>query len=135
MHKLNPFTAMVLLKKILIKVQNLKFLSLFVIFVTLSLPCERIFIKTHGIESRSVIGPQNTMFAGTFVHFSAWNFSRWGSKILSLENIYCTFFIAAAFFVLLLVICFVSSCIHVHIFSVLLVLILTDFLFSFFLYH
>ena len=78
MHKLNPFTAMVLLKKRLIKVQNLKFLSLFVFFFTLSLPCERIFIKTHGIESRSVIGPQNTMFAGTFVYFSAWVFFKMG---------------------------------------------------------
>ena len=32
---------------------------------------ERIFIKTHGLESRCVIGQENILFAGVSVHLSA----------------------------------------------------------------
>ena len=32
---------------------------------------ERIFIKTYGIKSRFVVGPENILFAGVCVHLSA----------------------------------------------------------------
>jgi len=41
----------------------------FVFFLTLAR--ERSFIKTHSIESRCVIGPENILFAGASVHLSA----------------------------------------------------------------
>ena len=31
--------------------------------------CEGIFIKTHSVDNRRVIGPENTPFAGECVHF------------------------------------------------------------------
>ena len=51
----NPFTAMMPLKKT-IKVRNLKPLSFFVFLFAHT--CERIFIKTHGFQSRRVTGQQ-----------------------------------------------------------------------------
>ena len=49
-----------------IKAGNFKPLSLFVFF---TLARERIFTKTHITENRFVIGPQNILFAGAYVHF------------------------------------------------------------------
>ena len=49
--------------------RNLKPLSRFVFFFALA--CKRIFIKTHGIESRCVIGAENILFAGASMHHSA----------------------------------------------------------------
>ena len=40
--------------------------------------CERIFIKTHSVENRCVIGPENRLFAGASVHLSARRFYRLG---------------------------------------------------------
>ena len=40
---------------------------------------ERIFIKTHSIEGRCVIRPENILFAGAPVHLSARNFTGSGS--------------------------------------------------------
>ena len=37
------------------------------------------FIKTHSIQSRCVIGPENILFAGACVHFSALGILRSGS--------------------------------------------------------
>ena len=59
-----------------LKVRNLKPLNLCVIFFTLA--CERIFIKTHRIESRCVIGPEHLLFAGASLHLSARKFYRLG---------------------------------------------------------
>ena len=42
--------------------------------------CERIFIKTHSIESRCDIEPENRLFAGMSVHFEPGNFTGWGSE-------------------------------------------------------
>ena len=57
---------------------NLKPLGLFAFFFALA--CERIFIKTHNIESRCIIGQENTLFAGASVHLSAQKFTGWGSE-------------------------------------------------------
>ena len=43
-----------------------------------ALACERLCIKTHGIESRWVTGPENILFAGASVHLSARTFYRLG---------------------------------------------------------
>ena len=40
--------------------------------------CDTILIKTHSIESRCVIGPGNTPFAGAYVHLPDRNFYRLG---------------------------------------------------------
>ena len=45
-----------------------------------ALACERIFIETYSIESRCVIGPENTLFAGASVHLSARALYRLGSE-------------------------------------------------------
>ena len=47
-------------------------------YVFFALACEWIFIKTHAIEIRFVIGPGNMPFSGTYVHFSARKFYRLG---------------------------------------------------------
>ena len=61
------------------KMLNLKPFSLIVFF--LAPGCEKIFIKTYSIESRCVIGPENILFAGAFVHLSlGLNFTCCGSK-------------------------------------------------------
>ena len=49
---------------------------LFVFFFALA--CDRIFIKTHTIESRCVIGAENRLFTGASVHLSARKFYRLG---------------------------------------------------------
>ena len=50
----------------------MKPLSLF-FFVLLAMACERIFfIKTYSIESRCVIGPENTLLAGASVSPEIW---------------------------------------------------------------
>ena len=36
-----------------------------------ALECEQIFIKTHTIEIRFVVGQENTLFSGAYVRFSA----------------------------------------------------------------
>ena len=41
---------------------------------------ERIFIKTHTIEIRFVIGPGNILFSGACVHFQLGIFTCWGSE-------------------------------------------------------
>ena len=56
------------------KVQNLKPLCPFVFFF--SLACERIFIKTHGIESRYAMGLENILCVGASMRLSARNFYR-----------------------------------------------------------
>ena len=33
-----------------------------------------------------VIGPENKLFAGVFVHYSAWNYTRWGSDGVKSEQ-------------------------------------------------
>ena len=48
----------------------------FVFFFTLA--CERIFIKTHSVESRCVMGPGNILPAGPSVQLSALEFYRLG---------------------------------------------------------
>ena len=55
-----------------IKERKLKSLSLFLFFFALA--HERIFIKTHKIESRFVIEPENILSAGVCVHFSTRKF-------------------------------------------------------------
>ena len=44
------------------------------------------FIKTHNIESRCVIGPENILFAGVLAYFF-WpgNFTGWGSEGVKLN--------------------------------------------------
>ena len=44
-----------------------------------ALQCEKIFIKMHSIESRSIIAPENILFWCTCVHLSAQKF-YWGSQ-------------------------------------------------------
>ena len=56
------------------KFQNPAFLAFF--FAT---ACERVLIKTHSIESRYVIGPENILSAGVCVHLSA-HFTCWSSE-------------------------------------------------------
>ena len=43
-------------------------------FFFLALACGRISIKIQSIESRHILGPENTLFAGVCMHFSAWEF-------------------------------------------------------------
>lgn len=59
-----------------VKLRNLKPLSLFAFFFALAR--ERIFIKTHSIESRCVTGPENILFAGASVLLSARKFDLLG---------------------------------------------------------
>ena len=56
--------------------RNLKPLSLFVFFFALAR--ERSFIKTYSIESRSLTGTENILFAGASAHLSAHKFYRLG---------------------------------------------------------
>jgi len=60
------------------RVQNFKPLNVSVLFFALAL--ERIFIETHSIESRCVIGAENVLFVGASLHFSARKFYRLGSE-------------------------------------------------------
>ena len=65
---INPFNAVMSLQKRPIKVQNLKPLTVSVVFFALS--CERIFIETYSIETR-FYRSGNILFAGASVHLSA----------------------------------------------------------------
>ena len=76
-ESLNPFTAMMSLQKLPVKVRKLKPVSLFVFFFA-ALVCERIFIKKRSVESRCVIGPENILFTGASVHHSARKFYSLG---------------------------------------------------------
>ena len=58
------------------KVRNLKPSDIFRLFSALA--CERIFMKTHSIDCRCVIGSGNIMFSGAFVKFSARKLYRLG---------------------------------------------------------
>ena len=73
---INPFTAMMSHKKKKLKNCEFETLECFVSF--LALACERVFIKTHSVESRCVTGPENTLFADASVHISARKFYRLG---------------------------------------------------------
>ena len=75
-NEVNPFNSTMLIENEPRKVQNLELLSLFVFFFALT--CLRIFIKTQNIESKSVIGPENTLSAGASVDLSARKFNRLG---------------------------------------------------------
>ena len=74
----NPFHCHDVNWKRPIEVQNLKPLSLFVIFFTPV--CERIFIKSHSIKSRCIRGPENILCAGASMHLSARKFYRMGHE-------------------------------------------------------
>ena len=65
---LNPLTAMMLLEKRPIKVQNLKPWGLSVFLFAVA--CERFVIQMHGADSGCVIGPQNTLFQVCVIFFS-----------------------------------------------------------------
>ena len=54
-----------------IKMQNFKSFSLLFPFFSLTLACEKIFIKTHCIESRPVMGLENVLFADMREYFSS----------------------------------------------------------------
>ena len=43
--------------------------GVFFSFSFFSLACEKIFIKSHSIESRCALGPENILFSGSCVHF------------------------------------------------------------------
>ena len=58
--------------------ESAKFETLKPFRLLFALACERIFIKTHSVESRYVIGPENIQFAGASVHLSARKFYRLG---------------------------------------------------------
>jgi len=58
------------------QMRNLKSFSLFVVFFALA--CDRILMKTHNIENRCVVGPENRLFVGASVHLSARTFYRLG---------------------------------------------------------
>ena len=59
--------------------RNLEPVSLFVFFFALAR--ERIFIKTHYIESTLVIGPEHILFACVFAcTFQPGNFTGWGGE-------------------------------------------------------
>ena len=77
----NPFTAMLAtpsLWKLAIKMPDLKSLSPFSFF---TIACERISLKMHRTESRFVVGPSNTLFAGMCVYtFQPGNFTYWGCE-------------------------------------------------------
>ena len=57
--------------------QNLKPLGIYVFFF--ALVCERIFIKTHSIESRWVKGPETILFKVHLCIFQPGGFAGWGS--------------------------------------------------------
>ena len=67
--------------------QNLKPLRLFVFFFAMA--CERIFIKTHSIESGCVIynykTGKYTLFEAHPYIFQPKNFTGWGSEGVNLE--------------------------------------------------
>ena len=75
----NPFTAMMPLENDQYNWPNLKPLSLFVFFLLLFFffapACDSILIETHSIETRDVrIGPEDLLYAGACVQFSARKF-------------------------------------------------------------
>ena len=79
----NPFTAMISFENDPQKCAQFEILKpffffFFFLFFLFALPFERIFTKTHSVESRCVIGPENILFAGVCAHFSARKFYRLG---------------------------------------------------------
>ena len=60
------------------KVPDWKLLSICVFFFVLAY--ERIFIKTHSIESRLLQDPENTLFTGVSVFFRPGKFTGWNNE-------------------------------------------------------
>ena len=76
-------------KTIKFKQQNLKSWSLW--FLSSMLACKWIFIKTHSIESRLVIGLQNILFAGVCMYFfEPRNLTGWSSEGVKYLTGICT---------------------------------------------
>ena len=70
------------------KMRNLKPLSFFVFFFARAY--ERLFIKTHSIQSECVNGPENILFAGASVYLSARKFYRLGSEGVNIKQPFCS---------------------------------------------
>ena len=69
---------------------NLKPFSLSVFFFALA--CEKTFIKRYIALNGDLIGPENILFAGASMHFSARNFTDWGSEWVNQFVLYIVLF-------------------------------------------
>ena len=78
LKNINPFTAMMSFRKRPVKVRTLKPLSPFVFFFALA--SERIFIKTHSIESRLLQDRSICCLLAHLCIFHPGNFTSWGSE-------------------------------------------------------
>ena len=60
--------------------KSAKYESLSFFVFIFALARERIFIKTHNVETRFDIGPENRPLAGVCVQFAARKCTGWGSE-------------------------------------------------------